>query len=157
MELQNRRQPICGINQCLVGLCRRRPENSWIGPPGFVGGFPLNPGPPVIGLGVRRPSVPPGAVYSRALLGATVRGGVSLFLCIFKLFRVVGVFWRCWGLVARAFGAIDALLLGLQRHLNLHKRLLSRLAQRLGGPLHVLNCLFEVSHLCQRGEGDNGI
>jgi hypothetical protein len=64
----------CGINQCLVGLHRRLPENSWIGPPGFVGGFPLNPGPPATGPpGGFVVSVPRVAVYSRALSTAELR------------------------------------------------------------------------------------
>jgi hypothetical protein len=63
----------CGINQCLVGLHRRLPENSWIGPPGFVGGFPLNPGPPVTGPGGFVLAVPRVAVYSRALSTAELR------------------------------------------------------------------------------------
>ncbi len=51
----------------------RQPENSWIGPPGFVGGVSLNPGPPVTGPGGFVVAVPRAAVYSRALSTAELR------------------------------------------------------------------------------------
>ncbi len=72
-----------------------------IGPPGFEPGT-ARYRPRGFDL-----AVPRVAVYSRALFGATVHGGISSFLCVFKFFRLV---WRCWGL-ARVFGVVDVLLL----------------------------------------------